>query len=172
MRVGDGSEWHRPSCLSTPSKLERLCPLQCRSDEHSYNQADSDCLGTENGYFGCVHGGEKIKIVASGISSCKGLSIQDSLGVFNWTCDGSKNPVIFYTRTFNSGKDLKNLINPANLQFLPLGAVVTDQNSCTVLNAPASAQWFNPILDLFATSSNPAANLTLSPAGSIGTIYL
>ena len=136
-----------------------------------YNQADTDCLGTEQGYFGCVHGGEKRKVIVTGQSSCLGLQAQDNLGEFAWTCDASQNPVAFYTWKLNFGKGLRDVINPATLQFYPLGVTVTDKNNCPVLTVPPGVQWNNPIVDLYATNYNPAAMVNLAPAGPVGTIY-
>jgi len=136
-----------------------------------YNQADSDCLGTENGYFGCVHGGEKRRFSVPGYASCAGLTAQDNLGVFNWVCNSSQNPVVFYSRAFNAGKGLKDLINSSNLQFNPLGVTVTNASGTVVATALPSLQWSNPIVNILPTLNSAASITTLPGSASPGTIY-
>src|SRR4051812_39118561 len=43
------------------------------------------CVGNENGYTACIHGGETREVEVPGFSSCAGLSMTDALGVFQWT---------------------------------------------------------------------------------------
>ena len=136
-----------------------------------YNQADSDCLTTEATYFGCVHGGEKRKFSLPGYTSCAGLRVQDSLGAFAWSCDATQNPVVFYSRTFNLGKGLKDLIN-SSLQFNLLGLTVTDPNACVIGVAAPAVQWANPIVNLLPGFNSTTAVTNLPGSGSSpGTIY-
>ncbi|MDH5546418.1 MAG: right-handed parallel beta-helix repeat-containing protein [Gammaproteobacteria bacterium] len=52
------------------------------------------CDGSEGGaYSSCLHGGEKRSVEITGYTSCAGLSASDALGVFDWFCDDSSNPV-------------------------------------------------------------------------------
>jgi len=168
------------SVTALPSILKSVYPLHSNWNDYvhanptatdtPYNQLDSDCLGTENGYFGCVHGGEKRKIVATGQTTCSGLSAVDTLGAFAWSCDSTQNPVVFYSRNFNTGKGLQTLINAANLQFQPLGVNII-KNGCPVVIAPPTTQWSNPIVNLFPAYINVAAQTALT-GGSPGTIYV
>lgn len=133
-----------------------------------YNQSDVNCSGTENWYLNCTHGGERRKVTGTGLANCKGLTATDSLGAFSWTCDSSQNPPVFYSRALNTGKGLGTLINPSSLQFYPLGLTVTDSGGCTVLSAPPSAQWKNPIVDLVAGGYiSTTVQKTLPGTGSI-----
>jgi len=52
------------------------------------------CVGNETGgYSACIHGGEMRAFEVPDHSVCGDLVATDSLGAFDWVCDGSTNPV-------------------------------------------------------------------------------
>lgn len=59
---------------------------------------------------GCVHGGEVKKVVLpANFTTCANLSLEDSLGVFNWSCEQTDSAVKF-TSLLKPGKGLVDLI--------------------------------------------------------------
>ena len=59
----------------------------------------------------CIHGGERRVVDVTGRSSCAGLSATDDLGVFDWVCDASTNPVRMVSTGLTDGKYLSHLLN-------------------------------------------------------------
>lgn len=61
---------------------------------------------------GCVHGGEIKKVVLpANFTSCVNLSLEDSLGVFNWRCEQTDSAVEFAS-LLKPGRGLSDLIAP------------------------------------------------------------
>jgi hypothetical protein len=60
--------------------------------------ADTSCTTVSLGIAACTHGGERKKVVLTGLDSCTGLSLADHLSGFNWQCDASSGTATFFPR--------------------------------------------------------------------------
>jgi parallel beta-helix repeat protein len=109
----------------------------------------------------CVHGGERRVVVATGMSSCAGLTASDDLGAFNWTCDGSTNPVRMVSTGLADGKNLSDLIDFAAPGFKP-NKVSVNLNGSLWNATPSTAWWSNPV----------AVNNSAGSLATASTIYL
>ncbi|MCC7402938.1 MAG: hypothetical protein IT288_00940 [Bdellovibrionales bacterium] len=108
---------------------------------NDFDQPDSDCLGSETGgYSACIHGGEKRKVVVTGITSCTGLTISESLSAFNWLCRVDGGTATFYSVGLKLNAGLGDLINSDR---------TWKNNSVTValsgnpIAASSSSAWWN-----------------------------
>lgn len=130
-----------------------------------YTLTDTACLGTEtkNYYLACVHSGEKLKVVAGNQSSCSGLAISDSLGVFNWTCDGTTNPVRFYTVGLKEAKGLRDLIDFTGIDWKTNTVTITKSGSSEL--SSASSKWHSNTVSALPAST--ASTQTLATAGRV-----
>ncbi|MDB9787121.1 fibronectin type III domain-containing protein, partial [Bacteriovoracaceae bacterium] len=98
----------------------------------------------------CLHGGEAKKVVTSQ-TSCDELTLTDSAGVFNWSCEIVSGFATFFTNDFIDGKGLSDLIETDGSGFKEIS--VSYAGSSTGESA-AAIWWSNPIV------KNP-------PAGSL-----
>ena len=130
-----------------------------------YHQTDTACAGTETGVVkACVHGGEKLKVVLTGQTSCTNLTGTDDLGVFQWTCDSTTSPVQFYTSGFQTGKGLGDLITGTSWRNLTF----TVKNSGTTLAQSAStALWTNTITALTDNSGGSDSAIVLTTQSTV-----
>lgn len=130
-----------------------------------YSAVGTACDGTETGlHSACIHGGEKLKVVVTGVSSCAGLTFTDSLGVFNWTCNGTPDPVEFYSVGLKEGKGLKDLVNAAEWKD---NYVNIHDGTRDILTSGAAKWWSNTVA---ALPDSSAGVQTLSTAGKIYTL--
>ena len=136
-----------------------------------FNANNTACDGTETGaLYKCIHGGEKRKVVITGVSSCSNLTAEDSLGAFDWICDASSGTATYYMVGLKAGKGLGDLISyPGGGSF--------KNNYITVWNgiyiaatSTAGAWWSNTISLLPDNHLSTDAVQTLSTAGSIYTL--
>lgn len=109
----------------------------------------------------CVHGGERRVVVATGMSSCAGLTASDDLGAFNWTCDGSTSPVRMVSTGLADGKKLSDLIDFATPGFKSNKVSVT-LNGNPWGATPSTVWWSNAVV-----ANNSAGSLATA-----STIYL
>ena len=132
-----------------------------------YDRADAACLGSETGNSLCIHGGEKLKFTATGIDSCTNLTAADSLGAFEWICNGSTNPVVFYSKGLKKGKGLRDLLNPTTFKS---NSVTVFLSGSPVLTTSAAIWWPNTVSELpdNRLPSDAAVNL---PAIGTSNIY-
>jgi parallel beta-helix repeat protein len=119
----------------------------------------------------CLHGGELRVVVATGQTTCSGLTAADDLGAFNWECDASTNPVRFVSTGLADGKNLSDLIDFVTPGF-KANKVTVYANGSIWNTTPSSTWWTNPVAinnsggDLIAPSTiylvtgNPAAAIT------------
>ncbi len=133
------------------------------------------CAGTETGgYSACIHGGEKKAVQVTGKTSCTGLTAQDALGIFDWTCDGSTNPVQMVSTGLKDGKNLSDLIDfttPAWKQ----NAVTVSDGGTVYLATGSSTWWTNPIVadnDGLAAGQAVAGNIYIVNAASPTATYV
>lgn len=126
----------------------------------------SACAGTEVGYYGCIHGGEKKKIDYAAAVSCAGYQAADELGAFDWGCDdtGGAGNVFFYSRGLKKAKGLGDLVNAASWKS---NRVVITQGGSPVAASARTTWWSNPVQALTANATSG----TFQNLGSAGTIY-
>jgi parallel beta-helix repeat protein len=105
----------------------------------------------------CVHGGERRIVVATGMSSCAGLTASDDLGAFNWTCDGSTNPVRMVSTGLAVGKKLSDLVDFGTAGFKS-NKVSVNLNSNLWGVTPSTAWWSNPVAVNNSAGSLPTAS--------------
>ena len=155
----NGANWNDYISFSDPAK-------------NIYTQTDTACSGSEtaptNQLYGCIHGGEKLKVVATGFTSCTNLNIIEHLSVFDWECDSSSGVAIFYTRGLKSGLGLRDLIDFTNTALKP-NYIVFSYAGDTISSSPNSVWWTNSVSNLSGAldnSSTTAVN-SLNQAGKI-----
>ena len=126
-----------------------------------FDRTDAACVGTESGDVNsCFHGGDKLKIVVSQLSSCSGLTLTDSEGVFIWSCFVDSGQVVFKSTGYQDGKGLSDLIDFVGLNWKSM-SVTLNQNG-SLKGQSTSQRWWS-------IASNPIVNLP-SSAGSLQTI--
>ncbi len=141
-----------------------------------FHQVDSPCVGSETGYLeqlgGCAHGGEKRKVVIFGQTSCAGLTITESLGVFDWKCviDISTNLATFYSVGLKSGKGLKDLID--STPAWKLNSVQITQLSAGVISNSISASWWTNSIVNFSGGLDNSTTTLIKQLNTPGTIYV
>jgi parallel beta-helix repeat protein len=120
----------------------------------------------------CLHGGELRVVVATGQTSCSGLTAADDLGAFNWECDASTNPVRLVSTRLADGKNLSDLIDFVTPGF-KANKVTVYANGSTWNTTPSSTWWTNPVeinnnggdlitpSTIYLVTSNPAAAIIL-----------
>ncbi|MEK6579347.1 MAG: hypothetical protein AABZ55_08995, partial [Bdellovibrionota bacterium] len=134
-----------------------------------FNQPDLSCTGAESGGpFTCIHGGEKKKYTVTGVSSCSGLTIEDSLGVFDWVCDASTGTAVFYTAKLKEGKGLKDLIDgTTGTSFKNNSITIYQENIKAAVSTPA-VWWTNSVSNL---PDNRLATDPFAVLATVGEIY-
>ncbi len=172
-----------PPPPSQPSQLGAVSPL-FPSNGAKWNDyvkgndwktaPDTACTATSD--TACMHGGELRVVVATGQSSCSGLTASDDLGAFNWVCDAGTNPVRLVSTGLADGKNLSDLMDFTGGSFKP-NKVTVYANGTSWNTTPSSTWWGNPVvlnpvvtsgsIDLTTTdstiylvTSNPAAAIT------------
>lgn len=105
-------------------------------------------------YPNSQHGGEAKKVVATGQHTCTGLSMEDNLGAFEWTCDDSTDPVQFHSKTLKDGKGLRDLIDVATPGFKNMKVTLSDDNG-TVAESNLATWWSNTVEALPDSTSAP-----------------
>jgi len=130
----------------------------------SNHQADVGCNGSETGRGACLHGGERRRAVLSGRVSCDGLSAADELGVFTWVCRLDDGVPTFFTRGFQPGRGLKDLITTEGWKA---NSIAITDGTTTAVSEPAVWGWSNPIAPLPA---NPTTAVEV--LADAGTIYV
>lgn len=131
-------------------------------DENS--QTEAACSpSVSSTYVNCIHGGEKLKVL-TGMTSCMGLSITDSLSAFQWTCNVVNGEAIFFSNQLKLGKGLKDLVNSTS--WKPISVTVLSGVTNLLVSTATSTLWNNTVMALPDTSVAPA---TLSTAGVIYT---
>jgi parallel beta-helix repeat protein len=122
----------------------------------------------------CVHGGELRVVVATGKSSCTGLTAADDLGAFNWVCDvdATTGTARLISTKLVDGKNLSDLIDFTGSGSFKPNKVTVYSDGSAWNETPSTAWWTNTVEinnsggDLIAPStiylvtSNPAAAFT------------
>tara|TARA_B110001454_G_scaffold28073_1_gene27433 strand:- start:22282 stop:24777 length:2496 start_codon:yes stop_codon:yes gene_type:complete len=135
-----------------PTNGTNFLDYVANSDANKSRHAQNDvaCVGTETGYYGCIHGGEKLKVRIPGYTSCTGLSASDLLGAFDWICEVVSGEATFFSTGLKHGKGLSDLIDFPMLVFLDNSVTVT--NGVNTLGATTPSKWWtNTIQNLDVT---------------------
>ncbi len=114
----------------------------------------------------CVHGGELRVVVATGQTSCSGLTASDDLGAFKWVCDASTNPVRLVSTGLADGKNLSDLMDFTGSGSFKPNKVTVYSNGTSWNTTPSSTWWTNPVVKDMVANSGSIALATPS------TIYL
>jgi len=121
-----------------------------------FDQPDQACTGSESGnYFSCLHGGEKLKAVIPNVTSCTGITANDDLAAFDWTCIVQGQQALIVSLQLASGKGLQNLVSGSG--WIP-NKINIYQGANKIAQSTAATWWTNPVVALPATLS---AGLTL-----------
>lgn len=178
-RIWGGITWYNQSCTGAPLSVivSANYPnngLNWNDYVHNdgttlFNATDSSsCTGAEVPRYGigqgCIHGGEIKKVPLPGYSSCSGITAQDSLGAFNWTCNMASGVATFYSSGLNSTMGLKNLVTTSS--WIP-NSINVYQNNCLIAQS-APATWWSNIVQQAPNSSAVVQTLN---SGATGTIY-
>jgi hypothetical protein len=134
-------------------------------------QSDMACTAPASGYYGklagCLHGGEKKKVVIHGFNSCVNLSMVDSLGAFDWECvsnPSTSNTATFFSKGLKTGKGLRDLVSATSWNN---NSVTVTLNASVIGTSAPSTWWTNPVAVI---PSSSVGVQTLSIASQIYTI--
>ena len=137
------------------------------SAQDVFHQADVACTGTESGsYSACIHGGEKRKVTLTGVATCAGLTLTDSLGAFDWVCRDASGTATFYSVGLKGPAGLKDLVDAAS--WKPDSVTVRSGAALIASSAPAT-WWSNNVQPL--PSNSAATAVVLDGAYLPGTIF-
>jgi len=128
--------------------------------------------GTRNGENAgentCIHAGEIFKVEVKSKVSCNGLSIIDSIDVFDWVCaDGGDSihltNATFFSRRVKFSKGLKDLIRPAPLEWIPIHVKV--KKSGEVIGKSGDKKlWDDSQLEPLPENSNTGVETLSTPS--------
>ncbi|MCB9026575.1 MAG: hypothetical protein H6625_09685 [Bdellovibrionaceae bacterium] len=131
--------------------------------------ADTTCSYTPGSskYDDCLDGGYYKKVIATGEHSCDNLILEDNLGVFNWVCSESEDPVFFYSDNMKEYKGLKDVLNPTTFKdnFVDL-----KKSGSSIATSTPGVWWSNVISPITLNSGEADSRLNLSTSGTIYTI--
>lgn len=125
----------------------------------SNHQSDTACTGSETGRYGelggCIHAGERRKVVVSGVTSCTNLSASDDLNAFEWGCEIDSGNATFYSKGLASGKGLRDLFSGAGgAGSWTANRVIVRLSSNPIGESPLATWWTNSITPLPASSGS------------------
>jgi hypothetical protein len=101
------------------------------------------CDAAAKSYEDCVHAGELRRVELDDVPSCQGLTLEDSLGAFDWTCVEAASGVRFESRGLRPGRGLGDLVTASG--WRPM-SVTLRLGSLSVVSSAASEWWENPVL--------------------------
>ncbi len=108
-----------------------------------FSATDQPCSGPD--YRACLHGGELRRFPLPGVSSCDGLTIQDDLGAFRWSCrataDGGLEAV---SLGLAADKGLRDLIDFDTFTWR-LNQVRVLQNGSQIADSGLGIWWHTPV---------------------------
>ncbi|MDJ0761789.1 MAG: right-handed parallel beta-helix repeat-containing protein [Myxococcota bacterium] len=108
---------------------------------------DAACEGTEAGIEACLHAGEQ-RTVPMPLVTCDGVTAEDALGAFHWTCDNSTDPVRIVSIGLKQDQDksLSNLIDFDSARFRPNRLNVYLNGEPYGATPESDTWWHNPIV--------------------------
>ena len=143
------------SCGPVPAVVEALYPVNGADWNDYVGREQNDRLHARDiscapslitRYDDCVHGGEMRAVEVFGKSSCEGLTITEELGLFNWVCDDSTNPVRMVSDGLQNGVQLSELLDFDQAQWRPNSVSVSD-GGVEHFTTTSEAWWDNPVVD-------------------------
>ncbi len=122
---------------------------------------DSSCNSSiDGGYNRCIHGGQYRQVVLTGINSCAGLFLSESLSAFNWRCVVVNGNARFYSYSLKEDKGVTDLVNFTTPAWLQNQITITKNGQAFAKTNPAS-WWTNPVV------AGPVGGGTFSTLGQI-----
>ena len=140
-------------CVLTLSACEPLESVQPVYSGHGANwleyvKADGSgeaCDPDIKGYASCVNGGEKLSFDAWNLDSCDGLTAQDDLRAFGWSCDDSEGHARFLSTRMHG--QLARLITWGDTPSWRPNAIRVKDGDRVVAQSAVEAWWTNPIVE-------------------------
>jgi hypothetical protein len=131
-----------------------------------------DCTGSEATPSLCTHLAEKMSYaLPKEVTSCSGLTAEDALGVFNWSCEERSQRVYFNMTGLKSGKGLRDLIDFNSSTFKANRVVISgyyDPDAPTAeINSLESVWYSNPITTLSANMGSSVQSLSGYAQGTV-----
>jgi len=122
----------------------------------------------------CVHGGELRVVVATGKTSCSGLTAADDLGAFDWVCDVdvTTGTARLISARLADGKNLSDLIDFTSPGSFKPNKVTVYSDGSAWNETPSTIWWTNPVeinnsggdfivpSTIYLVTSNPVAAIT------------
>ena len=109
-----------------------------------YNANDLAADGSETGgYSAVIHGGEMRSVEVPDYSACGDLAATDALGAFDWTCDGSTDPVRMVSTGLADDKNLSDLLDFTTPGWLSNSVTVTGTGAGLPFTTASSATWWS-----------------------------
>ena len=134
--------------------------LNNNGGSNAYDQPDTTCTRPVNSHYdACIHGGEKRKLVLTGINSCNTITATDTLSAFNWICDASSGTATILMGGLAQNKGLRDLVDATD--WLP-NSLIVKQGLTTIAQTPSSVWWQNAIVALPDNSASAAVALDSS----------
>lgn len=141
---------------------------------NAYSQPDSSCSSSQDGLTnrvnGCIHGGEKKKLVMTGFTSCTGMSATDTLGAFEWECIVIGGVATIVSKGLKANKGLRDLIDGPALAWVS-NSVLVSKDGFNIAISAASVWWSNAISELGGPLANNSIT-TVKNLSDTGKIYL
>lgn len=128
------------------------------------NSLDAPCSTL---FVNCAHGGELKKVIIPGEYSCNNLTLEDSLGIFEWKCLETTMPVAFYSLGLKANKNLSDLIDYNSFKQ---NKVNLYKNSLLTYSSQLSIWWTNTITPITLNSGDSDPPLNLNSPNTIYTI--
>lgn len=114
------------------------------------------------------HGGEIRKVLLPDVATCDGLSIEETLGAFNWACSDEGSQTFFYSLGLKDGKGLRDLLNADSFKS---NKVEIKKSGLTIAESTLSNTWWtNTVTPLTLNSGVADPVLILNSSGTIYTV--
>ena len=131
-------------------------------DQVKASAQDQDCVATDAfDITDCIQTNGSWKVTVPDVTSCTGLTITETLDLFNWTCSEADGVVIF-SSTMKAGISLVNFLNPGAFKLNSL--TIKDARGETVAYTDPSAWFTDPVHELPVSTTGTAA-IYLNTAG-------
>jgi hypothetical protein len=161
-----------------------LYPLATRWNDYvradgldALSASGAPCVAASDGprFDACVHAGELRAFAVPGRNTCAGISAQDTLQAFSWTCLEGTSPVRVVSTGLAVGRRLSDLLD---WSAAPVGwrtnQVRVLDNATLIQETSPEIWWANPVVTSSRAGTYPGRSNTISAAGllgSAGTIY-
>ena len=131
-------------------------------DQVKTSDTSADCIAAKTtGIDDCMRTNGSWKLAVTGVKSCKGLSITEKLGLFDWTCSDATGTATF-TSAMKSSVSLANFLDPGAFK---LNSLIVKDASGTTLAATEEKAWFSDTVQKLPVSTSGSAPIYLNKAG-------